>query len=78
MTHTVYARVSAEAKAWLDEQHEKTGIPIAKIIDTMLVDAKRRKVSFEVRAPIIVSDANGLAGLPLVRLRPGRQFARII
>lgn len=55
MSTTVYARVSDEAKSWLNEQHRKTGIPIAKIVDVILVDASRRGVSFEVRAPIIVA-----------------------
>jgi hypothetical protein len=56
VSSTVYARVSLEAKAWLDAQSEKTGIPIAKIIDTILVDAARRDVTFEVRSPVLILD----------------------
>jgi hypothetical protein len=53
---TVYARVSDEAKQWLDAQHLKTGIPIAKIIDAILRDAAERRVNLEVRLPVLVRD----------------------
>jgi len=56
MSSTIYARVSIEAKAWLDAQSDKTGISIAKIIDIILVDAARREITFEVRSPILVVD----------------------
>ena len=54
MTATIYARVSVEAKEWLDRESQKTGIPIAKIVDAILLDAARRGVTIEVVAPFIV------------------------
>ena len=54
MTQTVYARVSDEAKAWLDAQSEQTWITIAKIIDAILVDAARSGITFKVAYPVLV------------------------
>lgn len=53
-TATIYARVSLDAKRWLDEQTARTGIPIAKILDAILQDAMRRGVRLEVSYPVIV------------------------
>lgn len=54
-TTVIYARVSAEAKAWIDEQHQNTGIPMARLIDLILLDARRRNVNFEIRSPVLLT-----------------------
>lgn len=59
MSDTIYVRVSSDAKKWLDEQSNNTGIPRSKIIDMLLTDAKKRKIHFIVTSPIIM-----LEGMP--------------